>query len=626
MLDLYSFFDGMSKPLLRDVHAKAYGKKGLLNNALIQSEVMSFFSDKARAASLFEKMEPWQRRCMNLVYHSGSRGLTYNELRLTVPVSKNKELRTFLLEMCREYLLWRSQVSGTSVYLGFADFARCFEIEPLETVDASKSFTEYGCLLDWHVCLVLSLAKRGEMRINTNGTLHRRSYQICTSAFVTASKISAKAAENELSLIFNFLTQKGWLEQENSLLYPSEKAYEFLKTSAFRLHQYVLTWWIEERFRNDSAHCRQMLKCIADARSVSDAAYMFWVMDPSYRILESNRHLAWEYLPRPLRELWLLGLVKFQFQAGKVSAVVLSDAGREWTTTSVFPQYEGQVSMLPNFDLVVSATTSPQLLFTVACLARVKNDETFLCFNFEKETYLAGLKSGIPESEMELVFGWIKPPENVLSTFREWNSSFYGAKVRTVRLLKIDDLKILTELSRFAQFTDCTEEYIPGYGFVLVPEKEHAAFEILESFGYSPFVDRSAKIRDKAPTDEWRKDFCIAWPESSSPDYELKNEVDEATLQSALKSTKYSDVYQKLDTSDLVYVLRYAKTTGVYLAAKVKDPAKRAEKEREIVFSVHALHLARAPLNVDVQERGFEGVSPLQLSFIQEIKVLRKEA
>ena len=216
MLDLFSFFDGMSKPLLRDVHARAYGKKGLLNNALIQSEVLTYFSDRDRVAKLFAHMEPWQKRCLNLVYHSASRGLTYNELRLTVPVAKNKELRTFLLDMCREYLLWRSQVSGTSVYRGFADFARCFEIEPQESVDASKSFVEYGCLLDWHVCLVLSLAKRGEMRINTNGTLHRRSYQICTSAFVTASKISAKAAENELSLIFNFLTQKGWLEQENS--------------------------------------------------------------------------------------------------------------------------------------------------------------------------------------------------------------------------------------------------------------------------------------------------------------------------------------------------------------------------------------------------------------------------
>ena len=159
MLDLYSFFDGMSKPLLRDVHAKAYGKKGLLNNALIQSEVMSFFSDKARAASLFEKMEPWQRRCMNLLYHSGPRGLTYNELRLTVPVSKNKELRAFLLEMCREFLIWRSQTSGTAVYRGFADFARCFEIKPqesTETLTPEPPKTETPVEEMWEITFVVS--------------------------------------------------------------------------------------------------------------------------------------------------------------------------------------------------------------------------------------------------------------------------------------------------------------------------------------------------------------------------------------------------------------------------------------------------------------------------------------
>ena len=131
-------------------------------------------------------------------------------------------------------------------------------------------------------------------------------------------------------------------------------------------------------------------------------------------------------------------------------------------------------------------------------------------------------------------------------------------------------------------------------------------------------------IRDRAPTEEWRKDFCIAWPETGKPDYELKDDIDEATLQHALNSTKYGSVYQKLDTFDLVKVLRYAKMAGTYLAAKVKDPAKRAEKEREIVFSVHALHLARAPLNVDIQEQGADSMLPLQLSFIQEIKVLQK--
>lgn len=626
MFDLSSFFDGMSKPLLRDVHARAYGKKGLLNNALIQSEVLSFFSDRSRVAKRFEEMEPWQRRCMNLVYHSGSRGLTFNELRLTVPVGKNKELRSFLLEMCREFVLWRSQSSGASVYHGFTDFSRSFEIEPQLAPESAKPFSEYGSLLAWHICYVLSLAKRGELRVNTNGTLNRRSYQMCETAFVASTKISPKACENEIALIFSFLTQREWLELENSCLYPSEAAYEFLRTSGFRLHQYVLTWWLEARFRGDAVHCKRLLRCVSDARPISDAAYLFWVMDPTSRILESNKHLAWEYLPRPMRELWLIGLLKFRFESGKVSAVAMSEVGREWVTNSVLPQNEGQVSMLPNFDLVVSASMSPQLLFSVACLAKVKNDEAFLCFNFDKDSYIAGLKSDIPESDMEQLLAWIKPPENVLSTFREWNASFYGAKVRTVRLLKIDDQKILGELSHFAQFMECTEELIPGYGFVLDPKKERFALSILESFGYCPFADRTEKKRDRAPTEEWRKDFVISWPETGSPDYELKEEVDEAVVQSALKSTKYGDEYQKLDTSDLVYVLRYAKMAGMLVSAKVKDPAKRAEKTREVVFSVHALHLAKAPLNVDIQEQGGDSVSPLLLSFIQEIKVLRKIA
>ena len=147
MFDLKSFFDGMSKPLLRDVHARAYGKKGLLNNALIQSEVLTYFSDRDRVAKLFAHMEPWQKRCLNLVYHSASRGLTYNELRLTVPVAKNKELRTFLLQMCREFLLWRSQASGVAVYHGFTDFAHSFEIELQGAPESSKPYQEYGSLL-----------------------------------------------------------------------------------------------------------------------------------------------------------------------------------------------------------------------------------------------------------------------------------------------------------------------------------------------------------------------------------------------------------------------------------------------------------------------------------------------
>ena len=630
MLDLRDFFEGMSKSMLRDVHAHAYGKKGLLNNALIQAEVQEYFSDSNRVQLIFAQMEPWQRRCLNLIYRSGGRGLSFNELRLTIPVSKSTDLQTFLLSMCREYVLWRSYVSGTAIYFGFRNFVGYFEIPSEETIDLTKPSDGYGNRLDFHVCMVLALAKKGELKINANGTLHRRSRQICMEAIASSSCVSEKSMENEIVLIFSFLTQNGWLEQDESTLIPSEKALDFLRKNGFRLHQDILNWWINVRFHGDCSHCKLLLKTLTEGLSVSESAFLFWVMDPSYRILDRNKQLAWEYLPRPLRELWLLGLVNFQMvgekKQEKVGAVVLSDMGREWLATGVVPQVESNVSALPNFDLIATTGTSPRVLFVLACLATVRNDDTYLCFNLSKESYLAGLKSGFPESEIENFRSWINPPPNVSATLEEWNATFYGARVRTVRLLKITDKKILRELSQFSYFMDCTEEYIQDYGFILKTECEKRAFEILESFGYNPYVSESSELHDPAPVDEWRKEFCIPWQSAGSVDYDLKEEVDETSIQKTLNATKYGSMYQKLDTFDLVKVLRYVKTTGTLLSAQIKNPLKRAEKVREITFFVHSLHLSRTPFNVEIQEFGSEEKYPLSLNFIQEVKLLHKKS
>ena len=629
MLDLREFFEGMSKSMLREVHAHAYGKKGLLNNALIQAEVQDYFSDCDRVSSIFSKMEPWQRRCLNLIYHSGNRGLSFNELRLTVPVSKSNDLQTFLLSMCREYILWRSFVSGTAIYLGFKNFVSCFEIAPEENVDVDKPSIGYGNRLDFHVCTVLAHAKKGELKVNSNGMLHLRSRQICMETLSSSHAVSEKACDNEVVLIFTFLTQNGWLELDDSTLYPSEKALDFLRKTGFRLHQDILNWWIQVRFHGDVNHCKRLLRKLTSGLGVSEAAFLFWVMDPSYRILERNKQLSWEYLPRPLRELWLLGLVNFQMvdekSQEKIAAVVLSDMGREWLDTGVIPQAESNVSALPNFDLIASTGTSPRVLFILACLANIRSDDTFLCFNLTKETYLAGLKSGFPESEIEHFRSWINPPANVSATLEEWNATFYGARVRTVRLLKIDDRKILGELSHFSHFMDCVEEYIQDYGFILRPDCERNVFEILENFGYSPYVAESSVQRSPAPVDEWRKDFCIGWLNAGAIDYDLKEEVDETSIQKTLNATKYGSMYQKLDSFDLVKVLRYVKTTGTLISAQVKDPAKRAEKVREITFFVHSLHLGRSPFNIEIQEFGTEATYPLSLNFIQEVKLLHKK-
>lgn len=622
MINLNTFFDGMSKSLLRAAHAKAYGQKGLLNNALIQSEVISYYANKNRVVDLFSKMESWQRRCLNLIYHSGSRGLTFNELRLTVPVSKSRDLQSFLLDMCRDYVLWRGTTASSTVYFGFSDFMGSFEESAGTELQNNAGFVSFQNLLDWHICLVLSYAMRKELKVNSNGTIHSRSKQICVDSFASAKQISDRAAENETSLIFNFLIANAWLEQEDSYLVPSEKSLDYIRKNGFRLHQDIVSWWLKERFHGDRAHCAQLLSELAKPKQVIDASFLLWVLDPAARLQEKSTSTAWDYLPRPLRELWLLGLVNFQMDHGKVAAVALSQSGLEWVSKAIASVPEQNISCLPNFELIASTGTSPRVLFTLACLSKVENDEMFLRFTLDKESYVQGLKRGFPESEIEHFKSWIKPPENVASAIDEWNASFYGAKVQTVRLLKIEDAKILADLSHFPQFLEFTEEFIPGYGFILKPEFEVRAFEILESFGFCPYVERKVTNRLAAPSEEWRKDFVAAWPESKSTDYELKDDADENTLQTALNSTKYGSNYQKLSTFDLVKVLRYAKTVGTLVGAKVKDPNKRGAKETEMIFHVHALKLAKSPQTLEIQVQDKEEKESLDLNFIQEIKVI----
>jgi hypothetical protein len=365
----------------------------------------------------------------------------------------------------------------------------------------------------------------------------------------------------------------------------------------------------------------RLLRMIEKPRSAFSAANLFWMLDPTFRLQEKGDDLAWDYLPRVLRELWLLGFVRFTVSGNKVTSVVLDQSGKDWIESSIASVPEQNVSCLPNFELIASTGTAPRVLFMLACLAKVENDEMYLRFSLNRESYMRGLKCGIAESEIENFKGWIKPPVNVESTLSEWNSSYYGAKVHTVRLLKIENADVLGELSRFPQFMECADEYIPGYGFVLKPELENRAFEILTNYGYCPFVERNYENRTPAPTEEWRKEFSMVWPESKAPDYELKDIVDSETMRSALNSTKYGSNYQRLSNFDLVQVLRYAKTVGALIGAKLKNPAKRTEKEVERNFFVHALKLAKSPQFIEIQPYGSEENELLELSFIQEVKV-----
>jgi hypothetical protein len=125
MLAVKDFLNEMSKPQLKELHAKAFSSKGLLNNAKILSETNSFFTDTARFENFYASLEPWKKLCIFLIYHSESRGLEMNELRLVAPANKREELETFLLDSAKDLYIWRSRTEkNTYVYLGFEDFLK----------------------------------------------------------------------------------------------------------------------------------------------------------------------------------------------------------------------------------------------------------------------------------------------------------------------------------------------------------------------------------------------------------------------------------------------------------------------------------------------------------------------
>jgi len=625
MFSISAFFNNMPKSLLRDVHAKAFGKKGLLNNTLIAKESIQFFSDKKRFEHSLSLLESWQFNCLYLIYRSESRGLTYNELRLTIPVNKSRELKQFLLNASREYAIWQGKTTThVLLYKGFSDFVDCFENKGIEVYAPTETTgsLEYDYLFDWHICKILGMAAKGLLKVNLTEGLHRRSFTLCEKAITYSKALSSKAPHDEILFILHFLSQNEWLGREEGQLKPTPKANQFLKKNGFRLRQDIVAWWIQQRFRGNEEHFKRLLEYLINPVNIVDAAYLFWVIDPSYRILERTKTLTWDYLPKPLRELWFLGFIDFKCARDKIHAVSLTKIGRAYLGNEVTPLVSGDVSSLPNFELIIGAKNSPRILFFIATLTISQNDEPHLKCVFEKESFLDGLKSGFTEEDVEEFIHWIKPPKNVLDSLHDWSSCFFGAKIATVRLLKIENKKILEELMHFSHFMELVNESIPDYGFILDPKKEEGALKLLSHYGLLPNVNEKVISIEPFKNASWEKEFALHWPPNFEPDYELKESLDKESFISSIEATKYGTLYRKLDLMDLIKVMRYAKSTNTMLAAQVKNPEEKHADMKELFFYAQTLHFSKTPYVAKVQLKDTEDTIALDLNHIQEIKLV----
>ncbi len=624
MFSLQTFLDGMSKPLLRDMHAKAYGQKGLLNNSLILSETATFFLEKKRFAAFVNSLEQWQKDCISLIYLSGSRGLELNELRLAVSSDYRQALESFLLDAAKDLYLWRSKNDrGSFIYQGFEEFMESLVKSSVASpMPTNLRYVSNSGMLDWHICEVLSFAQLGKMRMNGTGNLHRRSLQIAEEAITYSRPVSTEASHDEVILIMQFLSEKGWLVHQNNLLQASPTGIAFLKRSGFRLRHEFLHWWVGERFHGDMEHFKQLLCAMETPQDIVAIARLFWILDPSCRLPDNERPLTWTSLAKPLRELWIMGFIDFAVDRNNISFVKMSDWAHQWISSQMDPLQGAQISTLPNFEMIISVESAPRVLFMTSCLATVQNDEPYLRFIIKRDAYLEGLKSGFDESEIADFSHWISAPTNVSGAMAEWATCYFGAKFKTGRLLKIENKEIQYALFKFPQFMEMVEESIPGYGFVIKQEKEASIREILKHYGLEPALDSSLEPAVTLHNTDWNKEFWLPWPTITEPDYTFKPELDNDMFSQAMGATKYSGDYQRLEMYDLFKVLRYARSTGTLLGARIRNPEEKTSVTEEFQFTVQTLYLSKNPFHAEVLLNPQQKVFDLPLTHIEKIRLL----
>ncbi|MFA6835860.1 MAG: hypothetical protein WCR04_05590 [Fibrobacteraceae bacterium] len=617
----------MSKPQLKEMHAKAYSSKGLLNNAKILSETIAFFVDVKRFESFYASLEDWQRICLFLIYRSESRGLEMNEIRLAVPTEKREAVEMFLFDAAKDLYIWRRKNDyGAYTYLGFEDFLACLLPREETKAPAEAKFFSYEDMLIWHLCEMLSFVRLGKMKMNGTGNLHRRSLQICEEAFAYSKALSPDVARDEPVVLMEFLSDNHWIVQRGSELNVTDEALEFLRHNGFRLRNEFLEWWISRRFHGDVEFFKHILLSIKNDESALSALRLLWILDPSTR-LSNAAEFDWNLLPKPLGELWLMGMLDFSVSRGAVAFVRLSSFANEWLFSTVSPMLGAQVSSLPNFELIVSVKSAPRVLFMAASLAEIKNDEPYLRFAITRDSYLAGLKTGFDKTSAENFETWIGAPVNVSSAMKEWAACYFDSSFSTVRFLKIANAETREALCKFPQFMEMVDEAVSGYGFIIKVRFETKIRELLKHYGLEPAAIKEEEPVQAFRSTDWNKAFWLKWTENGTPDYAFKPELDGSSVSIALDSTKYGGDFQKFEMFDLFKVLRYARSMNATLEAHLREADdKFSPLPPEAKFKIEELHLSKVPFMAKAMMEPDGNSFDLPLSSIVEIRLLRSKA
>ena len=475
---------------LSRLRTKFTQKSGLVQNSKIQSELCEQILSEERLKKWVGKKNDWEILAIGLIYASLSRGLHLKELERNLPIDQ-KSLLAFLNEAAEEMFIWRAKCFDAHVYWGFADFEDYFLNALLKKDDAEHEpapWISNERKEELHLLFMLAKIQLKKISIKKDNTLSHVTKKHLTEIFGKHKSIDNALQEDCLRMHFSFLAHEQWIckDSEGTLkLLPP--AYEFLQKNGFRLFSEFFFWWKKERFKNKN-DLLKLIQFFKTPISAYNAAHLFWAHNTYSRLPKNKGTINWAYLPLPLRELWILGILKMQMKKKHILSFCLSEFG-ENILFALKPKEnlsEPIVSSSSNFEWLVSQSNGALRIFEMSCFAKAKNEEELLRFALSKESFLEGLRSELPDDFVHDFFNWNKAVPNVKNALNEWYRIYNDSSIDSLQILRIKNSDKFAELCAYKPLIACVEEIIPNWGFVIKPENEKKIRGILLHFALEP--------------------------------------------------------------------------------------------------------------------------------------------
>ena len=486
---------------LSHLRAKFTKKNGLVQNSKILGELCGEILNEERLQKWAHRRNEWEIQALGLIYASGNRGLHFKELERTLDTDQ-KNLAAFLNEAANEMFIWFAGCQGSFIYYGFADFENFFlkflfkneeNVEPLTWFSNEKK-------IELYLLFMLSKIQLGRISVKKNGCLSYSAKKHIAGIFENNKNFDSSTVESGIRILFSFLISEKWIsmDSKNGELKLLAAAYDFLRNNGFRLFSELLFWWECERFRHKNDLLR-LLKFFEKPIGALKAAWLFWPHDTGSRLPKNKTLMNWQHLPLPLRELWILGILKMQVKKKHILAFSLSEFG-ENVFFAKFPKEnlsEPIIASSSNFEWLLSQNNGALRIFQMSCFARAKNEEEPLRFALGKESFLEGLRSKLPDDFARDFLSWNRAVPNVAKALSEWHSIYSDSSIDFLRVLRIRNSDKFAELSACKPFLAYVEDIIPSWGFVIKTENEKKIRGILSHFSLEPHSSDPVQNNDE---------------------------------------------------------------------------------------------------------------------------------